>query len=250
MFRRLVSSVGFPWTVRIIAFVMFGTYLFAYPILLYKPAASPSIRRWVDVTAFTDLSFLLANLGALLSAIAYYLPMIYLPLFAETAIPNFGNGNQDLAFYLISIVNGASVVGRLAAGLVATKVGPIETCTMALAGCFVVLFCWTAVNSTGGAIAWSVIWGLVSSVIVAMPGAIIPLLSPSLQVIGTRSGMYWASVGLGVLIGSPVAGALIDLNSVHVHWWKLQIFAGTFMTIAAFCYVYPLIHIRRKRVLS
>lgn len=251
MFRRLVSSVGFPWTVRIIAFVIFGTYVLSYPILLYKPAKSPSIRRWVDVTAFTDLPFLFANLGAMLSAIAYYLPMIFLPLFAETGVRNFGNGDEDLAFYLISIVNGASVVGRLAAGLVATKVGPIEICTLALAGCFVVLFCWTAVTSTAGAIAWSIIWGLVSSVIVALPGAIIPLLSPSLQVIGTRSGMYWASVGLGVLIGSPVAGALVDIRpSAQVHWWKLQVFAGTFMTVAAICYVYPLIHVRRKRALS
>ncbi|CRG83865.1 Multidrug resistance protein MdtL [Talaromyces islandicus] len=225
MFRRLVSSVGFPWTARIIAFVMFGAYIFSYPILLYKPAPSPSVRRWVDVTAFTDLSFILANVGAMLSAIAYYLPMIYLPLFAETGIRNFGNGNGDLAFYLISIVNGASVVGRLAAGLVATKIGPIET-----------------FNSTAGAIAWSIIWGLVSSVIVALPGAIIPLLSPSLKVIGTRSGMYWASVGLGVLIGGPVAGALIDINAAQVHWWKLQIFAGTFMAVATICYIYPISH--------
>lgn len=121
MFRQLVSSIGFPWTVRIIVFVIFRAYLFSYPFMLYKPAKRPLIRRWVDVAAFTDLAFLLANVGAMLSAMAYYLPMIYLPLFAETAIPNFGNGDTDLAFYLISIVNGVSVVGGLAAGLVATK---------------------------------------------------------------------------------------------------------------------------------
>lgn len=246
MFRQLVSSIGFPWTVRIIAFLIFGTYLFSYPIILYKPAKSPLIRRWVDVAAFTDLAFLLANVGAMLSAMAYYLPMLYLPLFAETAVPNFGNGDTGLAFYLISIVNGASVVGRIAAGLVATKIGPIETCILAMTGCFVVLFCWTIVRSTAGMIVWSIVWGLVSSVIVALPGAMIPLLSPSLQVIGTRSGMYWASVGVGVFIGSPIAGALIDTNSDHVHWWKLQIFAGTCMTLGTICYVGPLMHVRRK----
>jgi MFS family permease len=247
MFRQLLSTVGFPWAVRSIAFVIFATYLLSYPILFYQPAKSPLIRRWIDISAFTDWAFLFAVLGAMLSSMAYYLPMLYLPLFAETGVPGLANGDPDLAFYLVSIANGASVVGRLLAGLIATGIGPIETCSLAVACSSVVLFCWIAVKSIAGVIVWSAIWGLVSSVIVAMPGAMIPLLSPSLAVIGTRTGMYWAGVGIGVLIGSPIAGALIDIQSPEIRWWHLQVFAGVFMGFGALCSIYPLIYVRRKR---
>ena len=245
IFRQLVSSVGFGWAVRGIAFVMMGTYLVSYVVLAYKPAPSPMIRRWVDISAFTDPPFILSCFSALFSATAYYLPLLYLPVFAETGIPGFNDAN--LAFYLLSIVNGVSVVGRLSAGAIAMKIGPVETISLAVACSSLVLFCWTAVYSTAGVIVWSVFWGLTSSVIVALPGAVIPLLSPSLTVIGTRTGMYWAGVGIGVLIGSPIGGALIDIKASKVDWWHLTVLAGLFMMAAALLCIYPVIYIRRKR---
>lgn len=245
MFRQLLSSVGFPWTVRIIAFVVFGTYFFAYPVLWYTPSPSPRARRWVDTSAFSDSPFLLTTTAAFFGGFAYYLPLLYLPLFAETGVPGFND--PGLAFYLLSIVNGASVIGRLAAGAIATKLGPLETSTSAVLGSSLLLFCWIAVHSTAGIIVWSVFWGLASSVIVAMPGAMIPLLSPSLDVIGTRTGMYWAAVAIGLLIGSPVGGALVNLQLSSINWWHLQLIAALFMMVSGLLTIPPTLHARKKK---
>lgn len=246
MFRQLLSNVGFPWTVRIIALVVLGTYLVSWPILFYEPKKIPIVRRWIDVSAFTDTTFIFAVLAALFSAMAYFLPMLYLPLFAETGVPGFDN--VDLAFYLISIANGASVLGRVLAGLIATAIGPFETCQIAVAASTVLLFCWLAVESTAGIIVWSALWGMTSSVIVAMPGAMLPHLSPSLSVLGTRTGMYWAGLAFGILIGPPIAGVLVDDSSPdNIHWWRLQVFAGTFMAAGTMFGLYPLIVVRGRK---
>ena len=94
---------------------------------------------------------------------------------------------------------------------------------------------------------WSVMWGLMSSVIVALPGAVITLLCPSRSVIGTRTGMYWAVSALGILIGSPVAGALVVSGPSGQVWWHLQVFAGLCMVMGASLLVYPSVYAARQR---
>lgn len=247
MFQRLVPSLGFPWAVRVIAFVMLGTYMACYPTLLYKPDKKILVRSLIDVKSFSDLPFLLIVSSGFFCAVAYYLPSLYLPLFAETEIVGFQGRNTDLATYLIAVVNGASVIGRIAAGAIATFIGPTETSTLATACSALIAFMWIVVKSKAGTIVWAIFWGLASSVIVAMPGAVIPLFCPSMDIIGTRMGMFWAGLGAGLLVGSPAAGALIDVRAENIHWWRLQVFTGVFMTAGALSFVYPVIHVRRQR---
>lgn len=202
------------------------------------------VRALIDTSAFTDKAFVSILCGAVFSATVFYLPMLYLPLFGKTA---GGIHDGNLAFYLISIANGASVFGRLLCGLVATAIGPIETCGLAVASSAIVLFCWFAVVSPAGLIVWSIAWGFISSAIVAMPGAIVPGLAPSVTVIGTRTGMLWTAVAIGMLIGSPIAGALIENGSGQINWWRVQLFAGICMTVSSFFFVYPTIYVRKKK---
>lgn len=246
VFRRLVTGIGFPWTIRIIAFIMLGLFVISSPVLnMYRPNKSPLVRGWTDASAFKDQGFVSVLCGAVFSAMVYYLPMLYLPLYGTTAA---NVHNDSLAFYLVSIANGTSVFGRLLCGLVATAIGPLETCGLAIAGSAVILFCWFAVSSPAGVIVWSAAWGFMSSAIVAMPGAIVPRLTPSLKLVGTRTGMLWAVVGIGMLIGSPIAGTLIESSSGDtIHWWKAQLFAGISITISSFFFLFAVIFVRRAR---
>ena len=43
-----------------------------------------------------------------------------------------------------------------------------------------------------------------------LPAAAVAELSPSLNVVGARMGMIWASSAVGILTGSPIAGAVSD----------------------------------------
>ncbi|KAI1203666.1 putative MFS monocarboxylate transporter [Nemania serpens] len=243
MFRFLVPQIGFPWTVRSIGFVVFGLYLISY-LVLVRPQAKKAGRRSFDRTAFVDGPFMTLCVASLFSAIAFYIPLLYLPLFTEIRIPSI---DPNLTLDLLPILNGASVVSRLLAGFAAAIFGPTETITVSLIFGSILLFSWIAVDTIAGTVVWSVFWGMISGILVSLPGAFIPLFCPSLSVLGTRSGMYWIWVGLGILIGSPIAGAIFDFTSTATNYWRLQVFAGIFMLGAAALNVYPVIHLRRKR---
>ena len=226
------------------AFLLLFGFLFSYAVLPFKPAKSPAVRRYVDPAAFRDVPFISFVLAGFFGAMGYYIPLLYLPLYAETSI---GVRTVNLAFYLLAIVNGTSTIGRIVAGFAAVRFGSLELTTFALGACAILLFSWTSVHSTAAVVVWSVFWGLLSSVVVALPGAIIPLLCPSRNVIGTRTGMYWAVAAVGVLIGSPIGGALVVSGPSGTVWWHLQVFSGLCMVFATSLCVYPLVYVAAQK---
>ncbi|KUI60904.1 Riboflavin transporter MCH5 [Cytospora mali] len=155
MFRYLVPQIGFPWTVRSIAFVILALYLVSYSIFIGHQQKPPIIRRFFDASALTDLPFMMLSVASLFSATAYYIPLLYLPLLTEIRIPSV---SPDFSLDLLAILNGASVVGRLLAGVLAAVIGPTETISVSLVLGSMLLFCWIAVDSVSGTIAWSVFW--------------------------------------------------------------------------------------------
>ena len=226
------------------AFLLAFGFLFSYAVLPFKPAKSLVVRRYVDPAAFRDVPFMSFVLAGFFGSMGYYIPLLYIPLYAETRT---GVKMTSLAFYLLAIINGTSTIGRILAGFAAARFGPLELTSFALGACAILLFSWISVHSSAAVVVWSVSWGLLSSVVVALPGAIIPLLCPSRNVIGTRTGMYWAVAGLGVLIGSPIGGALIVPGSSGTIWWHLQVFSGFCMAFATVWCVYPKICNARRR---
>ncbi|KAK8923106.1 MFS transporter asaE [Metarhizium anisopliae] len=233
MFRALVPRVGFPWTVRSIGFLILALYLLSYLVLIdgrRKTSRAPVIRRFFDISAFTDLPFMLLSVASVFSATAFYIPLLYLPLFTKVRVPSI---SPDLTIDLLSILNGVSVIGRLVAGLAAAIFGPTETIAVSLVAGSVLLFCWIPVDTVAGTIVWAVFWGMVSGILVTLPGAFIPLFCPSVTVIGSRT-------------GSPIGGAIYDVKSAGSDYWHLQIFAGSFMMAAALLTIYPILYLRRK----
>jgi MFS family permease len=243
MFRYLVPHIGFPWAVRSIAFVVLALYLISYLVLINHPQKPPTVRRFFDTSALVDLPFMALSVASLLSATGFYIPLLYLPIFTEITNPS---DDPNLTLDLLPILNGASVIGRLLAGIAAAVFGPTETITVSLVAGSILLFCWIAVDTVAGTVVWAVFWGMISGILVTLPGAFIPLFCPSMAVLGTRSGMYWFWVGLGILIGSPIAGAIYDLRSAEARSWRLQVFAGIFMLGAAVLNMYPVIYLRRR----
>jgi MFS family permease len=77
----------------------------------------------------------------------------------------------------------------------------------------VVVLAWIAIHSLGSLIATAVIYAFFSGSIMALPPAVLAGLSPSLNQIETRIGMALTIGSLGVLIGAPIAGAILDRQS-------------------------------------
>lgn len=257
LFRRLQPKIGFPWTVRIIAFITLILALLICLILCRRPGrAAPTRRSLIDRRAFLEPTFMLFSVSLTCVMLAYYIPIFYVPTYARTSRLHVSN---DLSFYMLAIINGASTFGRTTPYMILNIskgdnkkiIKPIYILVFSTAGSALALFTWLAVTSTAGFIVWLCYWGFLTGILVTAPTSIIahPILCPDMNFIGTRLGMMWGISSFGGLAGTPIAGALVNLETGE--FWKAQVFGGCMMVAAVLLQAWPTVQvIRHDRMVS
>ncbi|KAI9730843.1 MAG: hypothetical protein M1834_005561 [Cirrosporium novae-zelandiae] len=217
VFYKLQPQIGFGWAVRVMGFMMFSTLLVALTVM--TPRMRPTKKRaLLEPRAFTEPPFLLFSLGIFVGFAGMYVPIFYIYSYATNATST----SENLSFYLLVILNAASIVGRILPNYIADKTGPMNIlipCTL-ISG--ILSFVWMGIDSTGGLIVFSILYGFFSGTMVSLPPTTIVSLSPNLGVVGTRTGMSTSCAGLGLLVGTPVAGAILGQS----RWNAMQAFAG------------------------
>ncbi|KAI1359956.1 major facilitator superfamily domain-containing protein [Xylaria arbuscula] len=246
MLRQLIPSIGFGWAVRSVALVNLVLSAVALAILLPRPIQPPANKRAVfDWRAIREPNFLLFAIALFLNYIAFYIPAFFLPTFVTTSLGQ----SRDFGILTLVFVSIGSFLGRTIPLIAATYVGAVQVYFAGTVVAIVVLFAWISVHNVGGVVAFAIIYGLVSGVLVAAPSAAMshPTLSPTMDVIGSRMGVVWLFAGVGVLVGSPAAGALADIHPQHIDFRPAQSFAGAVVTAAALLLIKPLISVVRYK---
>ncbi|CAF9939081.1 MAG: hypothetical protein HETSPECPRED_001478 [Heterodermia speciosa] len=228
--RRLIAKIGFGWAVRVMAFIMLATLLISLSVMRSRlpPRKSGPI---VDFSAFRDPAYSIFLASVLITYTGLYVPFFYVESYA-TSIGISG----DVAFDMLIIMNAASVVGRLLPPFFADRTGNLAMlipCTFFSA---IIILAWIRVSSQEGLIAISVMYGFISGSIQAVVPATVAFLCPDLSKYGTRLGMTLAiGGGLGLLVGAPIAGAILDTQSSadHQEYWGLLVFSGTLVFLGA-----------------
>ena len=212
-----MPQIGFGWTTRVIGFIILVTL--AVPLAVIKVRVIPaSKRKLVDWSAFTEPAYVLFIVGGMITFLGLYVPFFYIQAYAiETGITN-----TNLGFYLLPILNSASVAGRIVPNLIADKIGPFNMIVPAVLAAGVIIFGLIGTNSLAGIIIISLLYGFFSGAFVSLPPACFVLLSPNRGIIGTRMGMGFAIIAIGGLIGTPVGGAILGSSS----WVGLWAYAG------------------------
>ena len=226
IFHLLQPKVGFAWTTRIIAFIALGTLLICIAVMKRR-VTPPSRRRLIDLGAWKELPFNLFALGGFLGFMGLYVPFFFINSFAigKTA------ASRELAFYFVSILNASSTVGRILPSFFADRVGPLNVlipCTF-ITG--ILAFSWIAVHDVSGLVIFAVFYGFFSGTFVSLPPSAIATLSPDLKSVGTRMGMAFCVAGFGLLTGTPIGGALLDLKDMN--FLRAQIFCGVTVVVGA-----------------
>lgn len=146
---------------------------------------------------------------------------------------------------MVAVVNGSSVVGRIAPYLLGGFAKPIMVLVLCIVASTLAMFTWIAATGTAGFIVWACYWGILSGVIVTAPTAIVahPVFCPDKNFMGTRLGMMWGISSFGALAGTPIAGALVDLD--RANFLKAQVFAGCLMIGALGLQGWPLLKVMR-----
>ncbi|KAJ6095889.1 hypothetical protein N7486_006635 [Penicillium sp. IBT 16267x] len=241
MFRQLQPKIGFPWAVRCIGFVSLLVAIIACSILCRRPGHQSRARSLIDWTAFREPSFMLFSVSLTCVMLAYYVPIFYVASYARTAVQT----TTSLAFYMVAIVNGSSVFGRVIPNLLVMYVKPIIILMFCVTASAIAMFTWIATTSIPGFIVWACYWGILSGVLVTAPSSLVahPVFCPNPDYMGTRLGMMWGISSFGALAGAPIAGALINLDTAY--FLRAQVFAGFMMVGAMLLQCWPALRVIR-----
>lgn len=227
-FQHLISRLGFAWTTRVMAFMSLGTFAAGIPMVLCRSVQKSGTRRKVfDFGAWREFPFMTLCVGGFFRFLGYFPPVIFLPLFARTAL----HLSQEKGIDLVLILSGSSLIGRLVGSLIAQRTRvllPWMVCIVVTAALCLV---WPAIRTFGRAVAFSVLYGIVSGPLTVFQPVVVPLLCPSPAVVGTRMGMLWAFSAVAFLIGSPIGAAVADPSNGN--FLGLQLFCGVTLLVGA-----------------
>ncbi|RDL36934.1 uncharacterized protein BP5553_04367 [Venustampulla echinocandica] len=218
------SSIG--WATRVIALIMLVTLII--PVAGMRMRLKPSsARRIFEMEAWKEPPFSLFGLGTFLGFMGLYVPFFYIQIYAlEKRIVT-----EDLAFYLLPLLNAGSFFGRIIPNYVADKIGPFNTlipCSLLAA---VLTFAWITIeHSAAGLYIFCILYGLFSGTFVSLSPTVTVTLCPHMGLVGVRMGMLFVPTAVGLLIGNPIAGAVLSSG-----WVGLQLFCGASVLIATVC---------------
>lgn len=138
---------------------------------------------------------------------------------------NISFGDLD-PFYLLPIMNAASVPGRTLPTILSDKVGPLNIQSPFAIISGVIAFSWLAVSDLSGLLAVCILYAVASGAFLAMPPAAVASLTPDLSRFGARMGVTLAFMSLGSLVGNPVSGAIIQSRDNGGYYAGAKLWAG------------------------
>lgn len=219
VFHELQPKVGYGWTTRIMGFIALATL--SVPCACIRLRVLPPPRKTiVDFSGFKELPFALFSLASFVGFIGLYIPFFYVSEFAGSSR---GDLPTKLAFYMLPILSSGSIVGRILPAYIADFTGPLNVLAVCTIVAGVLGFCWIPIHSSAaGLIIWSLLYGAFSGAFVSLQPSTVVSVTDDMSAIGGRLGMNTFCAALGILIGNPVAGAIVGDGN----WSGMQAFCG------------------------
>lgn len=242
VFHRLQPQIGFAWTTRIIGFIAMATMLISIAVMKTRLPPSKHARKLFDITAFRSAPFVVFSIALFLAFVGIYIPFFYIVIYAER---NIGI-DENLSFYMLSILNASSLFGRIIPGLLADKFGSLEILIAAIFLSAIMSYILIAIHSLAGIVVFAILYGFFQGAVVSLPTTVVARLIPDFKLLGTWLGMNFSFAGLGILIGSPVAGTLVNIEENKFS--RGYIFsASTFMAAGVLCVLTKFSILREKK---
>lgn len=226
VFHRLVPQLGFAWTTRVLGFMALATLII--PCVCIKMRTIPAARKkLVDFSGFRETPFTLFSLASFVGFIGLYIPFFYISTFASSK----AGLDDTLAFYMLPILSAGSVAGRILPSFAADFLGPLNVLSICTLIAGLLGFCWVAIPaqaSVGGLIVWALLYGGFSGAFVSLQPSTVVSITDDLSTVGGRLGMNTFCAALGLLIGTPIAGIILERDST---WVGLQVFCGATLLV-------------------
>ncbi|KAJ7629065.1 major facilitator superfamily domain-containing protein [Roridomyces roridus] len=214
MLNRLFPRVGFGWAVRAMAFIVLGCYAIATVTIKTRrpPKPLPKLTQLLAFRAFRDPTYAFICLGGFFSVFSTFNPFFYVGLYGAAANGGVRNG---LTPYYLPIACATAIVGRIAPGLVADRLGRFNviSCSTMLAS-IIILALWYTSTTEPNLIAFSAVYGFASGPFFSLFNPCIIQISPISEV-GARIGMAFMFMAGAALAGTPIGGVFLHPRSVE-----------------------------------
>ena len=213
MLSTLFTSAGFAWATRVLGFVFLFLLIIANVLIRSRLPGKPISRRNLlpDPRIFKDKRLAVMTAALFLIEWGLFVGLAFVTSFALSA-----GVRPTLAYQLLSILNAGSFFGRWAPGLLADKIGRVNTMIITSFLCVVTMFAlWlpaalaSSAHATEGLIlAFALLFGFGSGSAITLG----PVCAG--QLCRTEDyGRYFAScftvVGTGTLVSIPIAGEIL-----------------------------------------
>lgn len=237
---RADRTPGFEWTMRTCGFICLG--LFALGIALIRtrlPRKKPA--PWSGILLpYREPAFALFAGGGAIMSLAMFMPFFFLPTNAQRL-----GAKPALASYTVAFLNAGSTVGRLV-GALGDVVGRFNLIIASMFMCAILLLAmWVPMASVGVLIAFSVLYGIGVGVLVSLVPACISQISEPSE-IGARVGLNYGGVGLFMLAGPPINGAILSKLGPEKGYMYQGVFSGLCVGIGALCALGSRLSLSRK----
>ncbi|KAG1782395.1 MFS general substrate transporter [Suillus placidus] len=200
--QNLIPLIGFKWTMRVFGFILLAALGMAN-ILLKRRLPPVNVRGGLlNLKALRNTVFATYCIAGILAFLGLYTELTYISVSA-IAIGVSG----DFSFYIIAIANGASTFGRLASGLMADKIGVLNTMAAFTATAGIMTFCWPFATNESQLIAIATIYGFSSGGFVAL-FAVAAVAMGDIEDAGRRVGMFMTLTAFGAIAGPPISGVI------------------------------------------
>ncbi|KAH7245062.1 major facilitator superfamily transporter [Fusarium tricinctum] len=231
IFGKLQPVIGFSWATRLIALILLAISIIPAVAMHPRIKQKAKVRSFIDMSAVQDPVFALVIVGSFFVFLTLYVAFFYIQLFAiQHDITSI-----DFSSYLLMLLNSGSIPGRVAPNYLADRLGALRIQLSVTTISAAIMFIWLGVHNLGGLIVFALAYGLFSGGVVSVTPCLIVALSPQPDKIGTRMGMIFFVMGLAVLIGTPIAGALLGSGD-GTNWRNTITYGGCSLMIGALGY--------------
>ncbi|RYP17210.1 hypothetical protein DL765_004666 [Monosporascus sp. GIB2] len=156
--QQLPSKVGFPWTMRIMGFIMLFN---AVIMLIWARSRLPPRPRGplIEWAAFRELPFTLYTIGVFCLLLSVYLIYNYINHYGETVV----GMDRGASLTPLFIANAMGLPGRLVPGMLSDAYfGPFRTLVPLAITSGILYFGWIGIRDSGSLFAFAVLEGFIN----------------------------------------------------------------------------------------
>ncbi|KAK0498269.1 major facilitator superfamily domain-containing protein [Armillaria luteobubalina] len=223
--RRLINAVGFPWTMRIIGFILVAGLGIANLTMKRRLPPVNSPGGILNLRAFKSAPYAIWCLSTFVAFLGLYTVLIYISVSATV----YGV-SPDLAFYLVSIANASSGIGRIVSGICVDRLGALKLFRAYDDHCGSSHLCMAIRTEPSchdcrrsNLRVWFSSGAYISSFLIPM------MELGEISDIGRRTGMAFTIAAFGAVAGPPISGAI---NTATGNFEAMGYYAGSAIMLA------------------